>query len=476
MRYLALACDYDGTLACDGQVSADTLAALQRLLATGRKLILVSGRQLEDLFSVCPGCDFFEWIVAENGAVLYHSPTRKKKLLANPPSPKLIARLRERGVPLSVGDAIISTHQPHEITVEQTIRELGLNLQIIFNKGAVMVLPAGTTKATGLGAALREMGLSPHNVVAVGDAENDDALLSLCECSVAVANALPMLQEKADFVTAATDGAGVTELIDEIIASELRERDTKFTRHHLLLGTSEDGTPIRISPFASNILLAAPSPLERQNVVTAFIENLHQQRYQFCLIDPLGEYGALEGTAVLGSFRRPPTVNEVIGSLKDPVANAIVNLVSISRRQRTAFMQELLARIQQLRARVGHPHWIVVDQAHDVLSRSWQPIPLDIPQQLEGMMCITGDPGAVARSILSRVNISLTMGPSAATTLTEVAALLQERMPNIGGMRTKAGEAIIWFRDNAGVPVKLKLALGIKASRSCSSVNIRALS
>ena len=179
---------------------------------------------------------------------------------------------------------------------------------------------------------------------------------------------------------------------------------------------------------------------------------------------------------MLGSFRRPPTVNEVIGSLKDPAANAIVNLVTIPRRQRTAFMQELLAWIQQLRAKVGHPHWIVVDQAHDVLTRSWQLIPLDIPQQLEGMMCITGDPGAIARSILSRVNIPLTMGPSAATTLTEVAALLQERMPNIGGMRTNADEAIIWFRDNAGVPVKLKLALGIKASRSCSSVNIRAMS
>ena len=162
--------------------------------------------------------------------------------------------------------------------------------------------------------------------------------------------------------------------------------------------------------------------------------------------------------------------------MHDPRLRSRLAAVSLPRRQRTAFMQELLARIQQLRARVGHPHWIVVDQAHDVLSRSWQPIPLDIPQQLEGMMCITGDPGAVARSILSRVNISLTMGPSAAATLTELAALLQERMPKIGGMRTKAGEAIIWFRDNAGVPVKLKLALGIKASRSCSSVNIRALS
>ena len=82
------------------------------------------------------------------------------------------------------------------------------------------------------------MGLSPHNVVAVGDAENDHALLALCECSVAVANALPMLQEKADFVTAAANGKGAAELINEIIASDLRDRDTTLTRHHLLLGTA----------------------------------------------------------------------------------------------------------------------------------------------------------------------------------------------------------------------------------------------
>jgi hydroxymethylpyrimidine pyrophosphatase-like HAD family hydrolase len=469
MRYLALACDYDGTLACDGQVSTDTVAALKRLLATGRKLILVSGRQLEDLFSVFPGCNLFEWVVAENGAVLYHSPIGEKKRLADLPSPNFVARLKQRGVPFALGDTILSTHHPHETIVEDTIRELGLDLHVIFNKGAVMVLPSGTSKASGLGEALKEMGLSPHNVVAVGDAENDDALVALCECCVAVANALPMLQEKADFVTVAANGAGVTELIDEIIATDLRERDMTLVRRHLLLGTSEDGAPIRISPFASNILMTAPFGLERQTVVKGFIHNLQQERYQFCLFDPLGEYGALAGAVVFGSNKRSPTVDEVIGSLKDPVANAIINLAGLTRRQRTAFLQELLARIQQLRARVGHPHWIVVDQAHDVLTRSWQPAPIDVPQQLQGMMCITSNPGAVAPSILSRVNISLTVGSSAASALTEVAGLLQARVPDTSAIRTKAGEAIIWFRNSAVVPVKLKLALGIEASGSCSS-------
>ena len=316
MRYLALACDYDRTLAWDGQVSSDTYIALQALLASGRKLILVTGRELEDLFSVFPRCNLFEWVVAENGVVLYHPATREKKRLASPPPAKFIARLKDRGVPLSVGDAIVSTHHPHETVVLDTIRELGLELQLIFNKGAVMILPSGTSKATGLAASLKEMSLSPHNVVAVGDAENDHALLALCECSVAVANALPTLQEEADFVTSAANGAGVAELINEIIANDLRERETTLTRHHLLLGTADDGRQIRVSPFASKILVAGSSDDERRNVTTAFIETLGRQRYQFCLLDPRG---AFEGTAdaiVLGRHKRAPTVDEIIRFLK----------------------------------------------------------------------------------------------------------------------------------------------------------------
>ena len=459
MRYLALACDYDGTLACDGQVSTDTLAALRRLLATGRKLILVSGRQLEDLFSVFPSCNLFEWLVAENGAVLYHSSTREKKRLANPPPPKLIARLGERGVPLSIGDSIVSTHQPHQITVEHAIRELGLELKVIFNKGAVMVLPSGTSKATGLAAALKEMRLSPHNVVAIGDAENDEALLGLCECSVAVANALPMLQVEADFVTASANGQGVAELINEIIASDLRDRDTTLTRHHLLLGTAAYNRQIRISPFASNILLAGSSDNERRKVVTAFVEILCKQQYQFCLLDPRGVFEEVLDAVALGRRKRAPTVDEIIRLLKDPLENAIVNLSGVSMRQRNSFVQELFARLQQLRARTGHPHWIVVDEAQDVLSRSWQPAPLDIPQQFEGMMCVTGNPGAVARSIWSRVNSVLALDSSGAAAFGRLPELSQDGMLEIPAIPPNTGEAIFWSRD-AGAPLRIKLGSG----------------
>lgn len=80
MRFLALACDYDRTLATNGQVDATTVTALERLLASGRRLLLVTGRELEDLVAVFPQLDLFDAVIAENGALLYRPSTREEKL------------------------------------------------------------------------------------------------------------------------------------------------------------------------------------------------------------------------------------------------------------------------------------------------------------------------------------------------------------------------------------------------------------
>jgi HAD superfamily hydrolase (TIGR01484 family) len=233
-QFSALACDYDGTLAHDGRVDEATRAALARCIASGRTLILVTGRELEDLFATFRHVDLFERVVAENGALLYRPATGEERPLAQPPPESFVRLLRQRGVePLSVGRVIVATWQPHENTVLQVIRELGLELQLIFNKGAVMVLPTGINKATGLTAALAELRLSPHNVVGIGDAENDHAFLDLCGCGVAVANALPSLKDRADFVTRGDHGAGVRELVDELIADDLVGRQIRSTRSAL---------------------------------------------------------------------------------------------------------------------------------------------------------------------------------------------------------------------------------------------------
>jgi HAD superfamily hydrolase (TIGR01484 family) len=231
MRYQVLATDYDGTIAHHGRVSDELIASLERLLATGRRMVMVTGRELPELMEIFPRTPLFEWIVAENGALLYHPATQEERVLGQAPSEKFLALLRARGVrPLSAGRSIVATFEPHEQTVLEAIRDLGIEWQVIFNKGAVMALPSGINKATGLTAALDAMGLSPHHVVGIGDAENDHAFLSMCGVSAAVANALPAVKETADFVTPGDHGAGVSQLIDAIVASDLAELNDRLAR------------------------------------------------------------------------------------------------------------------------------------------------------------------------------------------------------------------------------------------------------
>jgi hydroxymethylpyrimidine pyrophosphatase-like HAD family hydrolase len=221
VRYLALAADYDGTLATDGVVDGDTVGALRRLAASGRKLILVTGRQLSDLLHAFPETSIFDAVVAENGAVLHRPRSQETRVLALPPSPHFVEALRGRGVgPIWVGQVVVATVQPNETVVIDVIRELGLDLQVILNKGSVMVLPTSVDKASGLRAALDELALSPQNIVAIGDAENDQAFLAMCGCGVAVANALDALKVQANHVTRGEAGAGVREVIDELIAED----------------------------------------------------------------------------------------------------------------------------------------------------------------------------------------------------------------------------------------------------------------
>ena len=220
-----LATDYDGTLAERGVVAAATWEAVERWRATGRRLILVTGRELDDLARTCPRLDLFERIVAENGAWLAERGGSTGRALADRPPASFVAALRAAGVePISVGKVIVATWQPHEATIARIIAESGLPLRVILNKRALMILPDGVDKATGLRAALAELAVDPRAVAAIGDAENDMALFEAAGLTIAVANAWPPLQERADVVTVGERGAGVVEWIDSVLTRSSRTR------------------------------------------------------------------------------------------------------------------------------------------------------------------------------------------------------------------------------------------------------------
>ena len=220
MTFDALATDYDGTLAHDGIVDDATADALVRARDAGLKLLMVTGRELTDLFNTFDRSSLFDAIVAENGAVLYHPPTEAVEVLAPVPPPVLIEKLTNSRIPLSVGHSIIATVSPHEHEMLAVIRELQLEWHVIFNKRSVMALPANITKATGLVPALGALGVTTAQTVGIGDAENDQAFLRACGLAVAVANALPTVKEVADLVTTGARGAGVVELIDALLRGD----------------------------------------------------------------------------------------------------------------------------------------------------------------------------------------------------------------------------------------------------------------
>lgn len=223
MSYLALATDYDGTLADKGHVRQSTLAALERLRAAGRALLLVTGREVPELLSIFPRVELFDLVVAENGALLYWPRTGQERSLGSPPPDSFISEVRRRGVsPFSLGQVIFATWRPHDAAVLEVLQELKLDYHVIYNKRAVMVLPTGINKATGLSAALEILQLPAAKVVGIGDAENDHAFLERCGLSVAVSNALPALKEHCDLVTEGDHGDGVSELIDRWLADPSR--------------------------------------------------------------------------------------------------------------------------------------------------------------------------------------------------------------------------------------------------------------
>jgi hypothetical protein len=467
LRYFCLISDYDGTLAHDGQVTASTLEALKRVKASGRKLVLATGRELPDLLRVFPETALFDLAVVENGALLYFPASGEKRLLGEAAPKAFVEELRQRGVePLSVGESIVATWHPHEAVVLDVIRSLGLELQVIFNKDAVMILPAGVNKGTGVRAALDELGLSTHNALGIGDAENDHAFLGICECSVAVGNALPLLKERADVVTTATHGAGVEEIIEQLLADDLRSLQPRLRRHEILLGRTEKGEEFCVGPYGTRVVVAGPSGGGKSTVVTAIVERLIQKQYQICVIDPEGDYDDFAQFVTLGGADRIPGISEILEVLKTAGTSISVNLLGVPLADRPNYFVGLLPRLQELRARTGRPHWIVIDEAHHLLPSELDSASLSIPSSLGSFALITVHPKSVSRVLLDAVNCVIAIGPEPGEVIQEVnAGAASEKKwsqptvstPGEPGPEVRSGQMLVWQVPESKAPVKVNL-------------------
>ncbi|MCG3200447.1 MAG: HMP-PP phosphatase [Gammaproteobacteria bacterium] len=478
MRYLALVADYDGTLASQDRVPDEALRAIARLRTSGRRAIMVTGRRLHDLLAAFTHAHLFDLIVAENGGVVYDPASREQTSLANPPSRRFLQELRARGVnPLEVGQVIVATLEPHRTAVQDVVWDLGLEAQVIGNREAVMVLPAGVNKASGLGYALRKLGLSRHEVVGVGDAENDHSFLARCECAVAVANAVPAIKENATFVTAAENGSGVVELIDELIADDLRRVEGNLPQHLVLLGTRPDGTAVQVAPYGRNILIAGPSGSGKSMLTAGLIERLIEKDYQVCIVDPEGDYVTLRDVVTLGNQWRAPSVNEVLSILEDPKVNLGINLLGIPLEDRPGFFAQLVPNLHAMRTRTGRPHWLVLDEAHHMLPQTWGHIASALPRRLGETILVTVHPDHVAPAILAPIDVVVAIGHSPETTLDKFARATNQELHWPEDLAHQPGRVVAWFVGDRQPPFSMRPQPGraerIRHRRKYAEGNLR---
>jgi hypothetical protein len=360
----------------------------------------------------------------------------------------------------------VATWHPYEKEVLEVIRSMGLELQVIFNKDAVMILPSGINKGVGVKVALDELGLSTHNTVGVGDAENDHAFLGICECSVAVGNALPVLKERADVVTGHTHGAGVEEIIEQLLADDLRSLQPRLKRHDILLGHQENGQEFCLGPYGTRVAVAGPSGGGKSTVVTAIVERLIQKQYQVCVIDPEGDYDDVAQFVTLGAADRVPGVSEILEVLKNAGSSISVNMLGVPLADRPSYFVGLLPRLQELRSRTGRPHWIVIDEAHHLLPSELDSASLSIPSSLGSFALISVHPKSVSKSLLDTVNCVIAIGPQPGAIIAEVNegsgktwALPEETAPGESGPEVRSGEMMVWQLPESNPPTKVTLEL-----------------
>ena len=441
MRYLALAADFDGTLAHDSRVPAQAVEAIQALRKSGRRSIMVTGRIVPSLKEAFPQLDLFDLIVAENGAVIYEPATDTVTPLVSPPPPAFAQLLQEKNVkPLEIGHVIVATWEPHEQTVMNAIRDLGLELQVIFNKGAVMVLPSGVNKASGLKAALERLRLSPRNAVAVGDAENDHAMMQLCELSAAVANALPSVKEQADIELRGDHGHGVCELIERLIENDCEDTVPAPRDGPIVLGKTGNTTLLLPEYMRGTLMIAGASGGGKSTVTTGILERLTAHGYQVCIVDPEGDYDAASFAVSIGDPKHVPSHDEIEALLHNPEQSVAVNLLGLPFEARADFFAELAGRMTAMRARLGRPHWVVLEEAHH-LAPCERDVHFSLPAH--NVIAITVDPHTLSQRLLDSVTGAIALSEYAQKILHAISPGAKPHVPHVS-----RGQAVLWRREH----------------------------
>lgn len=448
--YRALAVDFDGTLTDGGASPAPKVVdSLSAARASGLRVIVVTGRILDQLEEAWPAVhESVDCVVAENGAVLRAGGWHR--LLADPVDRRLDAVLAAGHVPFTRGEALLAAKVADEPSILGCIRALKLGCQTVANRSELMVVPAGVSKGSGLYHALGHLGLSFHNTIALGDAENDLSLCEHSELAVAVQNAVEPLKEQADVVLAEPDGAGVAAFVSgDVVAGRTKVHSARWT---LRLGDTAEGGPVELPASQTNVLVAGGTGSGKSYMVGLLTEQLVEASYSVLVVDPEGDHVGLAkmgGVLLVGGGERLPGPDEVLRLLHHRYASVVVDMSTLSPDGSWAYQSALLIRVEAHRRRTGLPHWVVIDEADQTVGRTTAPTPVLQPGQ-SGYCLVTWHPENLAAEAVAALDAVIAMASEEPSEVVVNLAAAVGEVPRDEVARllcSKAGSGVLTRRD-----------------------------
>jgi hypothetical protein len=409
MHISVVAVDFDGTISQGDQLAPEAGRTLRQWRRAGRLAVLVSGRPFEFLRALQQREQAFDLIVAENGAVLYDPHRDEMRLPFGQVPSELVDTLVALDIPLWRGTAIAGTRLPYDDAAWVASRELGLPVHVETNRNEVMLLPPGASKGAGLRHLLRREGLSPRNVLAFGDGENDHSLLQVAEVRVAVANAVEGLQAIADHVTSEAGPAGVAHFIQRHLLDRKPFDFAVRNAHHFSLGTADNARLNAHDLVDREILIAGGSGQSKSWLGCQLAEGLMEGGYQLLALDPLGELSALSDHASCLSLAREdvPAIHVVVQLLAETDLSLALDLSHLpTPEEAVLYTTGLLRHVLEIRHRLGKPHWILIDEAQDLLGGPQNPARLPLLQSFEsfGVCLITWQPSHLDPALLEQMH------------------------------------------------------------------------
>ena len=112
---------------------------------------------------------------------------------------------------------------------------------------------------------------------------------------------------------------------------------------------------------------AAPRAAANRRSRRRLLERIVEGGYQVCVFDPEGDYAEFRSAVVFGDAKAAPQPAEFVKLLERPDDSFVINMLAVPFEDRPALLSDFISAIANLRAKIGRPHWVLMDEAHHLL-------------------------------------------------------------------------------------------------------------